>query len=385
MPNFNGYINSKLPEVGTSIFSKMSALANDYNAINLSQGFPQDNPPKELIKLVHQNMQQGYNQYAPMKGNAALRTNLAAKVKQLYNAEYNTDTEITITAGGTQAISATITALINIDDEVIILQPAYDCYAPSVKLAGGMPVYFNLSYPNFSIDWDLFKKAINPKTKMIIINNPHNPSGTILKKEDLEKLTHLLDGTDILVLADEVYEHLVFDEANHQSVMLFDDLKKRSIVIYSFGKTYNCTGWKIGYCFAPHQLMKEIRKVHQYQVFSVNNPIQMALAAFLENTTYLKKLTTTLQQKRDLFRAGLAHSKFELLKCESTYFQLAKYKEISNKGDMEFCKELTTKHKVAAIPVSAFYNDKTDYKLIRFCFAKSNDILKQATDILCKI
>jgi len=385
MPNFNGYINSKLPGVGTSIFSKMSALAKQHEAINLSQGFPQDNPPQALIDLVNKNMKQGHNQYAPMPGHPKLRSNLAAKVKQLYNANYNADTEITITAGGTQAISTAILALINADDEVIILQPAYDSYAPSVKLAGGMPVYFNLSFPDFAIDWDLMKKKINSKTKMIIINNPHNPTGSILKKEDLKALQHLLDGTNILVLADEVYEHLVFDEAQHQSVMYFEELKKRSIIIYSFGKAYNCTGWKLGYCFAPEKLMKEIRKVHQFVVFSVNNPIQMALADFLQNTEYLKNLTSTLQQKRDLFKAGLENSKFELLPCNGTYFQLARYKAISNKPDMEFCEELTARHKVAAIPVSAFYNDKTDDQLIRFCFAKSNDLLTQATEILCKL
>lgn len=385
MPNFNGYINSKLPGVGTSIFTKMSALANEHKAINLSQGFPQENPPQALIDLVNENMKQGHNQYAPMPGHPKLRNNLAAKVKQKYNANYNADTEITITAGGTQAISTTILALVNTDDEVIILQPAYDSYAPSVKLAGGMPVYFNLNYPDFSIDWDLMKKKINSKTKMIIINNPHNPTGSILKKEDLETLEHLLEGSNILVLADEVYEHLVFDQAKHQSIMYFEDLKKRSIIIYSFGKTYNCTGWKIGYCFAPENLMKEIRKVHQFLVFSINHPIQLALADFLQNTQYLENLTTNLQQKRDLFRVGLKNSKFELLPCNSTYFQLAQYKAISNKPDIEFCEELTKTHKVAAIPVSAFYNDKTDHNLVRFCFAKSNDILQQATNILCKI
>lgn len=385
MPNFNGYINSKLSKIGTTIFTKMTALANEHEAINLSQGFPQDNPPPALISLVHQNMQQGYNQYSPMSGHPALRKNLAAKVKRLYNAEYNADTEITITAGGTQAINATIMALINADEEVIIIQPAYDSYAPSVKLAGGRPVFFNLNAPDFSIDWDMMKKAIKPRTKMIVINNPHNPTGAILKKEDLVTLANLLDGTDVLVLADEVYEHLVFDEAQHQSVMLFDDLRKRSIIIYSFGKAYNCTGWKTGYCFAPQELMKEIRKVHQFQVFSVNRPVQMALATFLQNNEYLKKLTDTLQQKRDLFRAGLENSKFELMPCAGTYFQMAGYKEISNKSDMEFCEELTIKHKVAAIPVSAFYDKKTDDQLIRFCFAKSNDVLKQATEILCKL
>lgn len=385
MPNFNGYINSKLPETGTSIFTKMSALANTHNAINLSQGFPQDNPPPKLIELVNSNMKAGFNQYAPMAGHQKLRNNLAKKVKQLYNADYNAETEITITAGGTQAINTAILALINTDDEVIILQPAYDSYAPSVKLAGGIPVFFNLNFPDFSIDWDLMKKKINAKTKMIIINNPHNPTGTILKKEDLETLQHLLEGSNILVLADEVYEHLVFDKTQHQSVLLFDDLKRRSIIVYSFGKAYNCTGWKIGYCFAPQQLMKEIRKAHQFQIFSVNKPKQMALADFLDNKDYLKALVTDLQAKRDLFRAGLQNSKFELLPCQSTYFQLARYKEISNKNDVEFCEELTIKHKVAAIPVSAFYNDKTDDKLVRFCFAKSNDILKQATDILCNI
>lgn len=385
MPNFSEYISSKLPNVGTSIFTIMSALANHHNAINLSQGFPQDNPPKALINSIYEYMQQGFNQYAPMSGVKKLRDNLATKAKQLYNADYNPDTEIVITAGATQAINTTIMALINTGDEVIILQPAYDSYAPSVKLAGGVPVYFNLSFPNFSIDWDLLKKTINPKTKMIIINNPHNPTGAILKEEDLQTLTNLLEGSNIIVMSDEVYEHLVFDETNHQSVMRFEDLKNRSVVIYSFGKAYNCTGWKIGYCFAPAKLMTEIKKAHQFQVFSANNPIQLALADFLENKTYLEELTSTLQQKRDLFRAGLQNSKFELLPCKGTYFQLARYKEISNKNDMEFCEELTIKHKVAAIPVSAFYNDNTDYKLVRFCFAKSNNLLKQATNILCNI
>lgn len=385
MPNFNGYINSKLPGIGTTIFTKMTALANEHKAINLSQGFPQDNPPKELIESVYKYTQQGFNQYAPMAGYPLLRKNLTQKVKQLYNADYNAETEVTITAGGTQAIASAIMALINTDDEVIILQPAYDSYAPSVKLAGGIPVFLNLSFPDFTIDWDLMKKAIKPKTKMIVINNPHNPTGSILKKEDLETLANILDGTDILVLADEVYEHLVFDEVKHQSVLLFEDLRKRSIVIYSFGKAYNCTGWKAGYCFAPEKLMKEIRKTHQFQVFSVNRPVQMALADFVQNATYLNELVKSLARKRNLFRAGLENSKFELLPCASTYFQLARYKEISNKNDMEFCEELTIKHKVAAIPVSAFYNKKTDDRLIRFCFAKSDNILQQATEILCKL
>lgn len=387
MPEFPSYISSKLPHVGTTIFTTMSALANKHNAFNLSQGFPDEKPPRALVSLVANYMRKGHNQYAPMAGVLELRKKLAGKVKKLYKASYNPETEITITAGGTQAINATLMALVKNEDEVIIVQPAYDSYAPSVVLAGGRPKFFELTLPDYSIDWDQMKRFINARTKMIIINNPHNPTGTILSKEDLEELDKIISGRDIIVLSDEVYEHLVFDKAEHQSVMSYPNLLAKSVVIFSFGKTYNCTGWKIGYCFAPEMLMKEIRKIHQFQVFSVNTAIQMALADFLEEEGHYLGLSAAYEEKRDYFVKAMAKSRFELLPCKGSYFQMASIKNMAMQGesDFDFCVRLTKKHGVAAIPVSSFYQAKQDHQVIRFCFAKDKKVLRQAAALLCKV
>jgi len=385
MPDFPSYISSKLPHVATTIFTTMSELANKHDAINLSQGFPDEKTPRALVSLVANYMRKGYNQYAPMAGVLALREKLAAKTKKLYGAKYSAEKEITITAGGTQAISATITALIKEDDEVIIIQPAYDSYAPSVILAGGRPKFFDLTLPDYTINWDQFKMFINGRTKMIIINNPHNPSGSILSQQDLEELDKIISGRDIIVLSDEVYEHLVFDDAEHQSVMNYPNLQSKSVVVFSFGKTYNCTGWKIGYYFAPEQLTKEIRKIHQFQIFSVNNAIQMALADFLDEEEHYLNLKNVYQERRDYFANALKKSRFELLPCKGSYFQLASYENITEENDFDFCVKLTKKHGVAAIPVSSFYQTKQDHKVIRFCFAKQKKVLKKAADLLCKI
>jgi len=385
MPEFPSYISSKLPHLATTIFTTMSALANKHKAINLSQGFPDEKPPRALVSLVANYMRKGFNQYAPMAGVLKLRQQLAAKAKKLYGIKYNAETEITITAGGTQAINATIMALIKEDDEVIIMQPAYDSYAPSVVLAGGRPKFFDLTLPNYTIDWDQMKMFINGRTKMIIINNPHNPSGAILSKADLEELDKIIAGRDIIVLSDEVYEHLVYDDAQHESVMSYPNLQSKSVVIFSFGKTYNCTGWKVGYCFAPEALTKEIRKIHQFQVFSINTPVQMALADFLEEEEHYLNLKNIYQERRDYFAKAMQKSKFELLPCKGSYFQLASYQNITEEGDFDFCVKLTKKHGVAAIPISSFYQAKQDHKVIRFCFAKQKKVLKQAADLLCKI
>jgi len=385
MPDYPSYISSKLPHQATTIFTTMSALANKHDAINLSQGFPDEKPPRALISLVASYMRKGFNQYAPMAGVLQLREQLAAKAKKLYGIKYDAESEITITAGGTQAISAAIMALVKEDDEVIILQPAYDSYAPSVVLAGGRPKFFDLTLPDYSIDWEQIKMFINGRTKMIIINNPHNPSGAVLGKQDLEELDKILAGRDIIVMSDEVYEHLIYDDAHHESVMSYPNLQSKSVVIFSFGKTYNCTGWKVGYCFAPKALTKEIRKIHQFQVFSVNTPIQMALADFLSEEEHYLNLKNIYQEKRDYFAAALSKSKFDLLPCKGSYFQLASYQNISQENDFDFCERLTKKHGVAAIPVSSFYQTKQDHKVIRFCFAKQKKVLKKAAQLLCKI
>lgn len=385
MPDYPSYISSKLPHQGASIFTTMSALANKHNAINLSQGFPDEKPPRALITLVANYMRKGNNQYAPMAGVLKLREQLAAKAKKLYGLKYDAESEITITAGATQAINATMMALIKEGDEVIILQPAYDSYAPSVVLAGGRPKFFDLTLPDYKIDWDQMKMFINGRTKMIIVNNPHNPSGAVLSKQDLEELDKIIAGRDIIVLSDEVYEHLIYDDATHESVMNYPNLQSKSVVIFSFGKTYNCTGWKIGYCFAPKGLTKEIRKIHQFQVFSANKPIQMALADFLSDEEYYLNLKNIYQEKRNYFAAALSKSKFELLPCKGSYFQLASYENITQENDFDFCVKLTKKHGVAAIPISSFYQAKQDHKVIRFCFAKQKKVLKKAAQLLCNI
>lgn len=363
----------------------MSALARQYNAVNLSQGFPDFDCDPRLIELVNQAMKKGFNQYANMAGNEMLRESLAEKIQSQYTKVLDPDTEITITAGATQAIFTAIHAFVKENDEVIIFEPAYDCYEPAILLAGGKAIHFQLSFPDYSINWDDLKKLIRRQTKMIIINTPHNPSGAVLNAFDMMQLEKILDGTDILVLSDEVYEHIIFDQLEHQSVLRFPKLAARSLVVYSFGKTFHATGWKMGYVVAPEYLMKEFRKVHQFVVFSVHSAVQQALAEYIgDKSTYLG-ISSFYEEKRNLFRQGLKGSKFVLLPCQGTYFQLLSYKNIADEDDVSFAERLTKQHKIASIPLSVFYNYKTNNKVLRFCVAKKNETLQKALEILHKV
>ncbi len=377
-------VQSKLPRIGPSIFSVMSELAAEHKAINLSQGFPNFPASKELIDLVGTYMDKGFNQYAPAAGVPELREILADKIEKSYNRKVNHNTEITITAGATQAIFTTIISLIKEGDEVMVFEPAYDSYIPSIKMAGGMPIKVALTGPDYKIPWAEVKNKISFKTRMIILNTPHNPTGTIIDEEDIKQLKIITEGNDIIILSDEVYEHAVFDDQKHISILqtsLFD----RCVSIYSFGKVLHTTGWKIGYCVAPEYLMNEFRKVHQFNVFAVNTPIQHAIADYYKKEENYLSVSPFYQQKRDYFLELLKDSKFEFIPSSGTYFQLLKYSEISDLPDEEFAKMLTIEHKVASIPISVFYTDKFDAKVLRFCFAKTNETLEKAAERLCKI
>lgn len=378
-------INSKLPKVGTTIFSVMSALANEHNAINLSQGFPGFEPSEKLIDFVTEGMKSGFNQYAPMAGLMVLREKLAGKAAEVYKANLNPETDITITAGATQAIYTAISAFVKEGDEVIIFTPAYDCYEPAIEVNGGKVITVKLSAPNFKIDWSQVQKLITRKCKMIIINTPHNPTGKIWKEEDLLNLQKITDDTNIVVLSDEVYEHIVFDQKQHQSVLRYPKLAERSIAVFSFGKTYHNTGWKIGYCIAPKELMNEFRKVHQYNVFCVNSAVQYGFSKILEEKEMYLELNVFYQEKRDFFTKAIRSSKFEIIPSEGTYFQLLGYKKITQENDVDFSRRLTIENKVASIPVSVFYSTPTPVNLLRFCFAKDNETLEKAAEILNKV
>ncbi|MBC7744007.1 MAG: aminotransferase class I/II-fold pyridoxal phosphate-dependent enzyme [Flavobacterium sp.] len=378
-------LQSKLPNAAINIFTIMSQLSLEYNSINLSQGFPDFECPSELIDLANKHMRSGHNQYAPMAGLITLRERIANKVNSLHLSNYDPDTEITITAGGTQAIFTALTAVINSNDEVIIFEPAYDSYAPAVKLLGGIVKSFELTVPDYTINWELLKKLINNKTRLIILNSPQNPTGTILTEFDIEQLTRLVQDTNILILSDEVYEHIIFDGNIHHSMARYPILRERSFVIASFGKLFHNTGWKIGYCIAPSWLTKEFRKIHQFLIFSVNTPFQYALADFLSNDHFYLNLKTFYQQKRDYFRALMLGTRFNLLPCSGSYFQCVQYKEITNESDIKFAKRLITDFGVAAIPVSAFYNGGKDEHVLRFCFAKKQETLEKAVERLMKI
>ncbi len=382
---FEGVINHKLPHVGTSIFAVMSAMANQYNAINLAQGFPDFDCSDELKDLVANAMKKGFNQYAPMPGLMALREQIAQKTYELYSAQYHPETEITIVPGATLGIYAAINALIKDNDEVIVLEPAYDSYIPSIELSGGKAIVYEMVYPDYKIDWDQIKKLINIRTKMIILNTPHNPSGSILSAEDMLKLEKLIHNTDVLVLSDEVYEHIIFDGFEHQSVARFPDLAKRSIIVSSFGKTYHTTGWKMGYLLAPENLTDKIRRAYQFMAFAANTPVQHAYADILKRPDLYLSLGAFYQAKRDLFREGLKASRFKLLDCKGSYFQSVAYDQIADLSDVEMANHLTQEKGVAAIPVSAFYLRKTDHRVLRFCFAKTDETLNKALDILCKL
>jgi len=385
MEAFKGSIISKLPGVGTSIFAVMSKLAVDHQAINLSQGFPDFPVSPELIDLISQNMKKGHNQYAPMPGLPILRERIAEKIYKEYQVNYHPETEITVTAGATQAIFTAISAFVKDEDEVIIFEPAYDCYSPAIKLNRGIVKYARLRLPDYHIDWIEVARMISNRTRMIIINTPHNPTGSVLRKKDLDELHKITKDTDIIVLSDEVYEHLIFDKKKHYSVSAYSGLAERSIVVASFGKTFHATGWKMGYVAAPANLMKEFRKSHQFVVFAVNTPIQYALAEFIKNEDNYNKLGAFYQKKRDYFLNLLKGSKFKPVPAYGTYSQVLDYSKISDKKEMDFAEELIKEHGVASVPVSAFYHRNDNHQMLRFCFAKQEDTLEKAAELLCKI
>ena len=378
-------IYSKLPGIGPSIFSVMTQMANEHQAINLSQGFPDFDCAPELLALVKKSYESGYNQYAPMPGLLELREQIAAKVNRLHGADYHPDHEVTVTAGGTQAIFTAISAFVQANDEVIIFEPAYDCYAPAVKAMGGMVKYMPLNPPDFAIDWTQVQKLTNGNTRMIIINSPHNPTGMVWNKEDLQQLQKITRNTNILILSDEVYEHLIFDEKKHLSLAKYPELKERSLIVASFGKLFHTTGWKMGYCLAPEALMKEFRKIHQFMVFSVNTPMQHAIAEYLKEKENFEDLGILFQEKRDFFRELISGSRFQLMDCHGSYFQLLSYQDISEEPDTDFAARLVKEHGVASIPVSAFYSKNTDHHLLRFCFAKKEATLEKAAAALMKV
>jgi methionine aminotransferase len=376
---------SKLPGTGTNIFSVMSKLAEEHKAINLSQGFPDYDCDPKLIEYVADAMKQGFNQYAPMTGLPVLRELISEKMNHLYGADYHPETEVTITAGGTQAIFTALTAYINAGDEVIIFEPAYDCYAPTIKMLGGLVKPYQLAPPNYEIDWEMVKKLFSANTKMIILNSPQNPTGCVLSEKDIKALIKLTKNTDIMILSDEVYEHIIFDGKKHQSVALYPELAERSFIVASFGKLLHTTGWKLGYCLSPEVLMKEFRKVHQFNVFSVNTPMQLGVAKYLKDPESYLGLSAFFQQKRDLFRSLLAETKFKLLPCNGSYFQCVSYEHLSDEKDVAMAERLIKEYGVAAIPVSAFYIRNTDHHVLRFCFAKKQETLEKAVERLVKL
>lgn len=378
-------IPSKLPNVGINIFSAMSQLAQLHQAVNLSQGFPDFPCDERLIGLVAHYMKQGKNQYAPMQGTPELRSAIAEKFRYLYNAHYNVDTEVTVTSGGSEAVFSIIASIIHAGDEVIIFEPAYDLYRPIVEMQGGVVQAVTLHAPTFTIDWELVKKMVSPKTKMIIINNPNNPSTQTLKEADLQALCSITENTGIIILSDEVYEHIVFDDQPFLSVCKYPILKERSFIVASFGKLLHTTGWKMGYCVAPDYLMKEFRKVHQFNVFSVHTPSQYAIADYLEDRNTYLDLSRFFQEKRDYFLNALQSSRFDFIPSQGTYFLLASYARISDESDLTFAENMTIEHKVATIPVSAFYEATEDTGLIRFCFAKKKETLDLAIEKLLKM
>ncbi len=376
---------SKLPSVGTTIFSVMSALAAEHEAINLSQGFPDFDCDSHLFSLVQQAMHAGHNQYAPMPGVPILRERIAEMTSELYGAAYDPEQEITITAGATAALFAAISAVVHPGDEVIVLEPAYDSYVPVITLCGGTPVFVRLTWPEYGIDWQALRRALSSRTRMIILNSPHNPTAATLSAHDLQKLDELIHDTDILVLSDEVYEHIIFDGRQHASVARNENLRQRAFVVSSFGKTFHTTGWKVGYCLAPAELMREFRKVHQFLTFSVATPLQHAFAGYLQDENRYLELGRFYQAKRDLFLDMMRASRFRPLACCGTYFQSFDYSAISEEDDQSMARRVTQEWGVAAIPVSAFYHDGTDNRVLRFCFAKNDETLERAAERLCRI
>lgn len=375
-------LTSKLPGLQPSIFSEMNRVALQAGALNLAQGFPDFDVDPELLRLYGEALADGYNQYAPMPGVPSLREAIAEKTETLYGASYHPDTEITVTAGATQAIFSAIAAVVRPGDEVIIFKPAYDSYEPNLRIHGGIPVLVPLEASTFRIDWHAFDHALNPKTRLVILNTPHNPSGTVLEAEDLKKLEERLRPTDTLVLSDEVYEHLIFDGRTHQSASKFPGLRERAFICASFGKTFHVTGWKMGYCLAPAALMREMRKIHEFVVFSVNHAAQKALVEYLKNADRYLSLPAFFQRKRDLFLSGIKGSKFAFTPSTGTYFQVVDYSALSEEGDVAFAERLAREHKVAGIPISVFNLHGADHKQLRFCFAKKDETIARAAEIL---
>jgi methionine aminotransferase len=378
-------VSSKLPGTGTSIFAVMSKLALEYQAINLSQGYPDFDISRPLIDLVNKYMKKGFNQYAPMPGVPVLRAKIAQRVRETYGITYNPDKEVTITAGATQALYTAISTIIHEGDEVILLEPAYDSYAPSVKMNSGMVKYAEMVLPDYHIDWETVTRMITSSTRMIVINTPHNPTGSILQESDLKKLEDLAISQDLVVLSDEVYEHLIYDDLPHESVCKYPRLASRSFVVGSFGKTLHATGWKMGYVLAPENLMEEFRKVHQFIVFACNTPVQYAIAEFLEDKNNYDHLGKFYQKKRDYFVKLLKGSRFRIIPSYGTYFQLVDYSEISDENELDFAIRLTKDHGVATIPLSPFYHKGKNNHTLRLCFAKKEETLEKAASILCMI
>ncbi|QHV94397.1 methionine aminotransferase [Spirosoma endbachense] len=378
-------LQSKLPHVGTTIFTVMSKLAAETGAINLSQGFPGFDCSPELVSLVERYLRKGFNQYAPMTGVPALREALAQKAFDQYRVAYDPDTEVTVTSGATEALFAAITAVIRPGDEVIVFEPAYDSYVPAIELNGGVPVYVTLTPPDYQIDWQEVSQKITDKTRLILVNTPHNPTGRVWTTDDLQQLADLIQDRDIWIVSDEVYEHILFDHRTHLSLMTHPVLQERTFVVGSFGKTFHITGWKIGYCLAPKELSAEFRKIHQYLTFSTVTPIQYALADYLNDPDHYRQLPDFYQRKRDLFLAGLSQSRFSFKPAEGSFFQTVSYVNITDEPDYDLAVRLTKEIGVASIPVSVFYQQKNDYQMLRFCFAKEDAILQEAAQRLSQL
>tara|TARA_R110000787_G_scaffold15134_3_gene46813 strand:- start:22607 stop:23743 length:1137 start_codon:yes stop_codon:yes gene_type:complete len=372
---------SKLPNVTTSIFTIMSKMAADNNALNLSQGFPNFKSDPLLIKLVHKAMNDGFNQYAPMPGDIGLRELISEKTSLLHLKKYDVDTEITVTAGATQAIFTAIAAIINKGDEAIVFTPAYDCYEPAIELFGGKSIPVQLKAPFYMPNWEEVEQKITTKTKLIIVNSPHNPSGMIFSEDDMLQLQFLAKKHNLIVISDEVYEHIIFDGLTHYSAARFSELASRSFIVASFGKTFHNTGWKMGYCLAPENLMNEFKKIHQYNVFSVNSPIQKALATYLKTPEHYLSLPGFYQKKRDVFLELIKDSRFKIIPSKGTYFQMLDFSNISNERDLQFAERLTKDYKIATIPTSVFNENQEDFKQIRVCFAKTEETLIAAAKI----
>lgn len=376
---------SKLKNTGTSIFAIMTALANKHCAINLSQGFPDFTVDPQLIDNVDYFMRAGFNQYPPMTGVAPLRESISRLTKEFYGRDYNTESEITVTSGATEALFAAISSTVDTGDEVIVFEPAYDSYVPSILLNKGIPVYVPLVSPDFKINWEIFKSKISDKTKLIILNFPHNPTGSTLHEDDLKTLAEIIRDKNIFIISDEVYEHIIFDGKEHQSIIKFQELAERSFVISSFGKTFHITGWKVGYCQAPSELMVEFRKVHQFLTYATSAPFQYAIAKYLDDLDKVYEVKKMYEQKRNYFLELTKHSRFKPLHSEGTYFQTLDYSDITDEYDFDFAVRITKEFGVASIPISVFYSDNTDNKLLRFCFAKNDETLQTAAERICRI